>query len=209
MTGLLGGDDLVARLTRWVSDARTDEAAAARARERWLVQAAEESATFSGVLLDLAERAAPVVVIGHGDRRHRGVIAAVGADFCVLRTPAGRDVLVAFRGISSARLDAGAGAPSGDRAVHVDVALAKRSPPSPVIGRACSSSPRAAPTALPASCVPWDGTSRPSASTATPQPPPTSPSPPSSRSPCPSRAFWRHPVRHGALVDARTKVQVP
>jgi hypothetical protein len=125
MTGLLGGDDLVARLTRWVSDARTDEAAASRARERWLVQAAEESATFSGVLLDLAERAAPVGVIGHGDRRHRGVIAAVGADFCVVRTQAGRDLLMAFRGISAVRLDVAEGAPSGDRTVHVDVALAE------------------------------------------------------------------------------------
>jgi hypothetical protein len=125
MTGLLGGDDLIARLARWVSDARTDEAAAARARERWLVQVAEESATFSGVLLDLAERAAPAVVVGHGDRRHRGVVTAVAADFCILRTPAGRDVLVAFRGISSVRIDAGVGAPTGDRAVHVDVALAE------------------------------------------------------------------------------------
>jgi hypothetical protein len=39
---LLGGDDLMARLDRWLSDARTAEAAAARVRERWLVQAAED-----------------------------------------------------------------------------------------------------------------------------------------------------------------------
>ena len=65
---LLGGDDLLARLDRWVSDARSDEAAAARARERWLKQAADESATFSGVLFDLAERGAPVVDLSRGIR---------------------------------------------------------------------------------------------------------------------------------------------
>jgi hypothetical protein len=128
MTGdrrLLGGDDLLARLDRWVSDARTDEAAAARARERWLKQAAEETATFAGILLDLAERAAPVVVVVRGERRHRGVVAAVAADFCILRSPAGRDVLLSFAGIASVRIDATTSAPTGDRAVHVDLGLAE------------------------------------------------------------------------------------
>jgi hypothetical protein len=122
---LLGGDDLLARLDRWVSDARTDEAAAARTRERWLKQAAEETATFSGVLLDLAERAAAVVVAVRGERRHRGAIAAVAADFCVLRSPAGRDVLLAFAGIASVRIDAAGTAPTGDRAVHVELGLSE------------------------------------------------------------------------------------
>jgi hypothetical protein len=128
MTGdrkLLGGDDLLARLDRWVSDARTDEAAAARARERWLKQAAEESATFAGILLDVAERAVPVVVVARGERRHRGVIAAVAADFCILRTPTGHDVLLALAGIASVRIDATSSAPTGDRAVHVDLGLAE------------------------------------------------------------------------------------
>jgi hypothetical protein len=123
--GLLGGDDLLARLDRWLSDARTTEAAAARVRERWLVQAAEESATFAGVLVDLAERAAPVVVVTRGDRRHRGVVAAVASDFCIVRTPAGRDLIIAFAGIASVRIDPTAGAPAGDRSLHVDVGLAE------------------------------------------------------------------------------------
>jgi hypothetical protein len=122
---LLGGDDLLARLDRWVSDARSDEAAAARARERWLKQAAEESATFSGALVDLAERAAPVVVVVHGERRHHGVIAAVAADFCILRGPTGHDVLLAFAGIASVRIDAVTSPPTGDRVVHVDLGLAE------------------------------------------------------------------------------------
>jgi hypothetical protein len=122
---LLGGDDLLARLDRWVSDARSDEAAAARTRERWLKQAAEESATFSGVLLDLAERAAPVVVGIRGERRHRGMIAAVAADFFVLRSPSGHDVLLALAGIASVRIDAAGPAPTGDRAVHVELGLAE------------------------------------------------------------------------------------
>ena len=53
--GLLGGD-LVARLDRWVAEMRSDDAAASRARERWLLVQAEESSTFAGVLLDLGEQ---------------------------------------------------------------------------------------------------------------------------------------------------------
>ncbi|MBA2283054.1 MAG: hypothetical protein H0W25_17730, partial [Acidimicrobiia bacterium] len=56
------GQDLLARLAAWAAAARVDEAAAARSRERWLRQAADEGASFTGVLLDLAERGAPVVV---------------------------------------------------------------------------------------------------------------------------------------------------
>jgi hypothetical protein len=122
---LLGGPDLAARLERWVSDARSADAAGAKARQRWLQVQADESATFIGVLLDLAERATPVMIHGRGGRRHRGAIAAVAADFCALRTSGGRDVLLAFAGIGSVRPDSRAPGPSGDRAVHADLGLAE------------------------------------------------------------------------------------
>ncbi len=53
---------LAARLDAWLADARVEGSADARAREHWLRAAAEADATFSGVLLDLAERGS----------RHRG-----------------------------------------------------------------------------------------------------------------------------------------
>jgi len=123
--GLLGGPDLTARLERWVADGRSADAAAARARQRWLQVQADESATFVGVLLDLAEQGSPVVIHGRGGRRHRGSIAAVAADFCAVRTSGDRDVLLSFAGIGSIRPDARGAGPTGDRAVRADLGLAE------------------------------------------------------------------------------------
>ena len=121
--GILGAPDLGARLERWVAEARSSDAAAAKARARWLRAQSEESATFAGVLIDLAERTAPVVVHTRAGRRHRGVIAVVAIDFCALRTDRGTDILVAYRGIASVRPDTDVPGPSGDRLVHAEVAL--------------------------------------------------------------------------------------
>ena len=123
--GILGAPDLGARLERWVAEARSTDAAAAKARARWLRVQSEESATFAGVLIDLAERATPVVVHTRAGRRHRGVIVVVAMDFCAVRTDGGHEVLVAYRGIASVRPDANVLGPSGDRLVHAEVALAE------------------------------------------------------------------------------------
>ena len=121
----LGAPDLLQRLSQWVSAASADAAADARARQRWLRQAADEDATFAGVLLDLAERRTPVVVAGRTGRRHRGTLAAVGADFVVVRVDDGADALLAFTGIASVRPEPGAAAPAGDRAPSIEVTLAE------------------------------------------------------------------------------------
>jgi len=99
-----------------------DEAAAARARERWLRQQAGEEATLVGVLLDLAERGTAVVVESAGGRRQRATITAVAEDFCALRTDQGGDALVAYAGVDSvAPLDDVAS--SGDRPRALDMTL--------------------------------------------------------------------------------------
>jgi hypothetical protein len=77
------------------------------------------------VLVDLAERRTPVVVHGGGGRRHRGVVAGVGADFVALRTAPGAEVLIAFRGIAAVRAGRGAGGGFGDRMVSVELGLAE------------------------------------------------------------------------------------
>ena len=56
------GGDLAARLERWAAEARVDEAARTRSRERWLRRQAEESGTLAGVLADLLEAGRAVVV---------------------------------------------------------------------------------------------------------------------------------------------------
>lgn len=125
MDDLLGASALRARLEQWVADARVDAAAAERSRERWLRQIAEESASFAGLLLDLAERRLQVVVQGRGGRRNRGTISAVGVDFAAIRTASGTDVLVAFGAIASVRPDDRAGGPAGDRASRFEFSIAE------------------------------------------------------------------------------------
>lgn len=114
--------DLVGDLTRWLAEQRADAAAAARARERWLRQAADEDALLSGVLLDLAERGATVVVQGSGGRTHRGLVRGVGEDFLALRT-AQADILLRHDAVVAIRAD---GTPVGgsDRAHALDLTLA-------------------------------------------------------------------------------------
>lgn len=115
-------NDLVGDITRWLAEQRADAAAASRARERWLRQAADEEAVVAGVLLDLAERAATVVVQGVANRTHRGVVRAVGEDFVALRTGTG-DVLVPFDAVVAVRAEGAAG--GGERAHALDVSFAE------------------------------------------------------------------------------------
>ena len=122
-TGALLGDRMTDRLERWAQAARVDEAARRRARERWLLQAAEEGGTLHGVLTDLAERAVPVAVRTAGGRRHGGRVGAVGLDFVALDVPAGSPVIVALGAVASVRAQAGAAPPAGDRAVRCELAL--------------------------------------------------------------------------------------
>jgi hypothetical protein len=122
---MLGSDDLIGRLDEWLATARADEAVAARARQRWLRVAADESASFAGTLLDLAERGALVLVSTPADRRHRGVLVGVGADFVALRTPQGTGVFLAFAGIASVRVENAGSIPAGDRIVLVELGLAE------------------------------------------------------------------------------------
>jgi hypothetical protein len=115
--------DLVGDITRWLAEQRADAAAASRARERWLRQAADEEALVAGVLLDLAERAATVVVQGVASRTHRGVVRAVGEDFVALRT--GRtDALLPFDAIVAIRAE-GAPTGGGERAHALDIGFAE------------------------------------------------------------------------------------
>ena len=122
--GVLGGTDPLGRsLERWAAEAMVDEAARARERSRWLRVQAEEDASFDGTLVDLAERARPVV-IDVGDQRFRGVIAGIGGDFVALRTDADQQVLVRTDAVDSVRAEPGGVDVIGDRTTTYEVTLA-------------------------------------------------------------------------------------
>ena len=111
-------------LVRWAADARVDEAGRARARARWLRRQAEEEATFAGVVVDLAEREAVVLVRTTSGRRHRGVVAVVGADFLLLRAEPPRWLLLPFGAVTTVRGIDEAGRPAaGRREPTVDLLL--------------------------------------------------------------------------------------
>jgi hypothetical protein len=90
----------------WVElldEGRVREAGAARARWRWLRQAAGEDASVVGTLVDLAERSADAAVATVAGRVHRSVVAAVGADVVVLRPPSGALLLVPLSAVAWVR----------------------------------------------------------------------------------------------------------
>jgi hypothetical protein len=94
-------------LERWAAGARAQDAAEARIRERWLRQAAEEEASFAGLLVDLAENGQPVSVTTISGRRHHGPIVAVGTDFVAIGGPDGRLTLVRTSVVAEVRPAAG------------------------------------------------------------------------------------------------------
>ncbi|MGH9083825.1 MAG: hypothetical protein ACRDYW_00090 [Acidimicrobiales bacterium] len=118
-----GTTGFAARLERWVADARVDEDAMRRARERWLQDVAQQEATFSGVLADLAERRAPVTLETTAGRRHHGVVHVIGADFAALRVRSSLEVLVALGAIDVVRTSLTVDAPLGDRMLSTELRL--------------------------------------------------------------------------------------
>jgi hypothetical protein len=92
-------DELLAALAGWSADERVREAARSRARRRSLGHQAAESATFAGVLLDLAERRASVTITTVGGR-HDGQLVAAATGICVVRSAAGEAALIALPAIT-------------------------------------------------------------------------------------------------------------
>lgn len=111
------------RLDRWVADARVDDAALGRARERWLREVAEQEATLSGLLADLAERRVAVTLRATTGRRHHGTVHVIGTDFVGLRTASGSEVLLAFHAVGSLRTAPAVEVTLGDRTVVTELRL--------------------------------------------------------------------------------------
>ena len=98
----------------WLADAKTEEAARARTRRRWLATQATENATMAGALADLADADQEVVVGTLAGSEHRARVAVVGTDVVWLHAE-GRAVLVALAAVAFVRAGPGAQAPTGDR----------------------------------------------------------------------------------------------
>ena len=110
-------------LEAWLAEARADEAAAARARERWLRQQDVESATLTGLLVDLCEQGVPVTLTTTAGARHHGRVATVGGDFVAISTGAGT-TLVVIVALATIRFHERVMHASGEPRPPVDVTLA-------------------------------------------------------------------------------------
>jgi hypothetical protein len=109
----------VDRFVKFLDEARADEAARARSRERWLQQQSMEQARFTGVLVELAEQGIRVNARVANGRFHQGKIAAVGLDFCLIRS--GVDAYLALDGLVWIRPTESAVAATGERSAPLDL----------------------------------------------------------------------------------------
>jgi hypothetical protein len=109
-----------------LADATAHQAARERAGERMLRQAAEEEATFTGALVDLAEGGIAVIVRTTAGQSLRGIVRAVGRDFAVVREADLPPAFVAFTAIASVRTTGASpqGDVAGSRAAPVEATLA-------------------------------------------------------------------------------------
>ncbi len=92
--------DPLAPLLRWAADDRVDQARRRRRRQRALLSQAGQAATWRAVLVDLAERS-EAVALGTRIGTVRGMIGAVGEDFCAVRRSDRMVVLIAFAATAS------------------------------------------------------------------------------------------------------------
>jgi hypothetical protein len=122
--GLASGDPL-SGLSKWLADGRVDDAAARRARQRWLERQAAQDATLAGVIVDLAERGGPVVVRTNAGATMRGHVVAVGADFVAVRERGVGDTLIPHTAICTIRAAPGEQSVVGDRLAALEVVLAE------------------------------------------------------------------------------------
>ena len=111
--------DPLGALHAWIAEGKVDEAARARARQRWLERQAAEETSLTGVLVDLAERNRPVTITTAAGHRLSGPIVAVGADFGVLRDQRLGDAIVPANAIAIVRPSPGDDLPVGARSVNM------------------------------------------------------------------------------------------
>jgi len=93
-------DALRGAMAGWAADQRADHAVHARGRAGWLRRQAAEAATLAGVLIDLAERGAPVTLETHAGP-YDGPVEVVTTGLCALRRRDGGVTLVALPAVTA------------------------------------------------------------------------------------------------------------
>lgn len=98
-----------------LAEIRSDAAAEERSRQEWLTRQAIEEAGTAGVLLEFAERGAPIQVSVSGAGWLRGMVSAIGTNVVVLRPDRGGTAVVPVEAVVAIRPSPGSPAVWGDR----------------------------------------------------------------------------------------------
>jgi hypothetical protein len=94
-------------LETWLSELRSDDAARSRAAVGAMKAHAADDATIVGVLADLLERDAQVLLTTTSGRRHRGQVLIVGPDALVLRVAQREWLVTRLAAVASVRMVGG------------------------------------------------------------------------------------------------------
>jgi len=86
-------DDLLRRLGAWQASERVSQAATERTRSREMLERAASTGTWTGLLVDLAERST-VVLADTGGYRVSGRLVGVAKDFVTFEGTSGRPLLL-------------------------------------------------------------------------------------------------------------------
>lgn len=120
----LSAMDPLAGLAKWIAEGAVDEAAVDRARQNWLHQQANESATMAGTLSDHAEAGRRVMASTLAGRRTNGTVTAIGIDFVAIREAGLGEVMIPLEQLAIIRAAPGESTAIGDRSPRFEVVMA-------------------------------------------------------------------------------------
>jgi hypothetical protein len=125
MDGGDAGDELdpTREADRWLAEQLVEDAVRSRRRAADLRDQAAQEGTLRGVLVDLAERARPVVLRTVAGTEHRVALTVVGRDVVAGRTMRGEHATAGLDAVASVRAEPGAAPSIGDRQVDQSTTL--------------------------------------------------------------------------------------
>lgn len=112
-------DDFLAELARWSAAEKVGRSVAERSRTRSLQDQAAATATWEGILVDLAEAACEVAVSVRWGRKVTGRLVGTARDFVVIESRRGAPVMVRTAAISAISPSTAVASAAGPSAVAV------------------------------------------------------------------------------------------
>lgn len=104
-SGSVNNESLNRAMQEWTSEARMEQARAARQTRHWQQHLAGEEARFSGLLLDLHERKCAIRIDTEGGRCLAGPIDEIGSDFIAIKNRSEMPAYIRLHVITAVEVD--------------------------------------------------------------------------------------------------------